>query len=115
MWVPPRVGPETGLTDVAWGLPYCSKVCMLAENCWPLRVTSSESGEGATGGAPGAAHDQLSSVLMRIDTDTPSRWYARKVLLSRVSGAGASGRAARRTRHRSAWLGCQLASNFASL
>ena len=49
MWVPPRVGPETGLTDVAWGLPYCSKVCMLAENCWPLRVTSSTCEPTASG------------------------------------------------------------------
>ena len=115
MLVPPRVGPDTGLTDVACGLPYCSKVCALAENCCPLSVTSNDSGEGATGGAPSAAQDQLASVLIRIHTDVPSLWYALKVFFNSFSATGASGRAARRTRHRRAWLGCQVASNFDSL
>ena len=115
MMVPPRVGPETGLTEVACGLPYCSKVCALAENCCPLSVTSNDSGEGATGGAPSAAHDQLASVLIRIHTDVPSLWYALNVFFNNFSATYPSGRAARSTRHRRAWLGCQVASNFDSL
>ena len=72
MLVPPRVGPDTGLTDAVFGLPYCSKVCALAENCWPLSVTSNDSDEGAAGSAPSAAQDQLAPVLIRIHTDVPS-------------------------------------------